>query len=144
MYKFLLDTHSTIRYVVLALLLIVILKSLMGWLGKKPFTGTDNKLALFLLISSHIQLLVGLFLYTQSAFVQFNSSTMKDKMTRYWSVEHITMMIIAIILITAAKSSLKRLTTAESKHKRLFIFNTIALIIVIAAITMSGRGLLNF
>jgi uncharacterized membrane protein len=144
MYKFLLDTHSSIRYVVLALLLIVILKSLMGWLGKKPFTSADNKLALFLLISSHIQLLVGLFLYSQSAFVQFNSSTMKDKMTRYWSVEHITMMIIAIILITAAKSSLKRLTTDESKHKRLFIFNTIALIIVIVSISMSGRGLLNF
>jgi len=116
----------------------------MGWLGKKPFTGTDNKLALFLLISAHIQLLVGLFLYSQSAFVQFNSSTMKDKLIRYWSVEHVVMMIIAIILITAAKSSLKRLTTDESKHKRLFIFNTIALIIVIAAITMSGRGLLNF
>lgn len=144
MYPFLLDTHSFIRYIVLALLLIVILKSLMGWLGKKSFTGADNKLALFLLISAHIQLLVGLFLYSQSAFVQFNSSTMKDKMTRYWSVEHIAMMVIAIILITAAKSSLKRLTTAESKHKRLFIFNTIALIIIIVSITMSGRGLLNF
>lgn len=144
MYSLLLDVHSIIRYIVLILLLVVIIKSLLGWLSKSHFTGTDNKLALFLLISAHIQLLVGLALYFTSPFVQFNASTMKDKLTRYWSVEHISMMIIAIILITIAKSSLKRLTTDESKFKRLFIFNAIALLLVVVAITMSGRGLLAF
>lgn len=144
MYDSLFTIHSSLRYIVLLLLLVVIVKSLLGWLNKSQFTGTDNKLALFLLISAHIQLLVGLALYFTSPFVQFNASTMKDKLTRYWSVEHISMMIIAIVLITIAKSSLKRLTTDESKFKRLFIFNTIALIVIVVAITMSGRGLLTY
>jgi NADH:ubiquinone oxidoreductase subunit 2 (subunit N) len=139
---FLVDVHSILRYVVLILLIIVIFKSLAGWLGKKPFQNVDNKLALFLLISAHIQLLIGLVLYFTSDWVNFGN--MKDKVFRYWTVEHITMMIIAIVLITIAKSSLKRLTTDEAKFKRLFIFNTLALIIIIAAIQMSGRGLLNF
>jgi uncharacterized membrane protein len=143
MYDFLLTSHSYLRYVVLILLLIVILKSLMGWLGKKRFEGIDNKLALFLLISAHIQLLLGLGLYFVSPWVRFASGMMKDKTLRYWGVEHIAMMIIAIVLITAAKSSLKRLTTDESKFKRLFLFNTIALIIIIVAIAMSGRGILG-
>jgi uncharacterized membrane protein len=141
MYSFLLQAHSYLRYVVLLLLLVVIIKSLMGWLGKKRFESTDNKLALFLLISAHIQLLLGLGLYFTSPWVKFVSGMMKEKTMRYWAVEHVIMMIIAIVLITAAKSSLKRLTTDESKFKRLFIFNTIALVIIIVAIVMSGRGL---
>lgn len=143
MYSFLLQAHSYLRYVVLLLLLVVIIKSLMGWLGRKRFESTDNKLALFLLISAHIQLLLGLGLYFTSPWVKFASGMMKEKMMRYWAVEHVMMMIVAIVLITAAKSSLKRLTTDESKFKRLFIFNTLALIIIIVAIVMSGRGLLG-
>lgn len=145
MNSFILDAHSFLRYIVLLLLVVVILKSLSGWLGKKPFEKTDEKLALFLLISTHIQMLLGFILYFGlSHLVQFNKTTMKLKMIRYWTVEHITMMIIAVVLITAAKSSLKRLNTHESKHKRLFIFNTLALVIIVAAIIMSGRGLLTF
>lgn len=144
MYSLVLDIHSFLRYIVLVLLVVVIIKSLLGWMGKQPFGKTDGKLALFLLISAHIQLLLGLILYFVSPFVQFQSGMMKDSQLRYWAVEHALMMIIALVLITAAKSSLKRLTTDESKHKRLFIFNTIALLIIVVAIVMSGRGLLNF
>lgn len=136
----LLLTHSLLRYVVLILLLVVIFKSLSGWMGKKTFTKGDEKLALFTLISAHIQLLLGLLLYFVSPLVQFQKGVMKEKMFRYWTVEHIAMMIIAIVLITAAKSSLKRLNTSESKFKRLFILNTLALIIILAAIAMAKRG----
>lgn len=141
-YTPLLTTHSYLRYVVLLLLVIVIIKSLAGWLGKQKFVKSDEKFALFLMISAHTQLLLGLILYFISPWVQFNSGTMKDKLLRYWTVEHSLMMIIAIILITVAKSSLKRLTTDESKHKRLFILNTLALVVIVAAIVMSGRGLI--
>ena len=144
MYSLLLDIHSFLRYIVLLLLVVVILKSLAGWLGNKPFQKVDEKLALFLLISAHIQLLLGLSLYFSSPLVEFSKLTMKVKMLRYWAVEHVSMMLIAIILITIAKSSLKRLTTDQSKFKRLFIFNGLALAIIIAAIVMSQRGLLAF
>jgi len=142
MYQVLQPSHFFLRYGVLALLVVVIITSLMGWLGKKPFTGTNNKLSLFLLIATHLQFLLGLLLYFVSPFVQFNSSTMKDATTRYWTVEHVSMMIIAVVLITVARSTSKKMTEDESKHKRLFIFNTIALLIILAAITMSGRGII--
>ena len=144
MHSALLQTHSYLRYVVLLLLIIVIVKSLMGWLGKQKFTKVDEKLALFLLISAHIQLLLGLALYFVSPYVQFVSGMMKDKTLRYWGVEHALLMIIAIALITVGKSSLKRLHTDESKFKRLFIMNSLAVIIIIVAISMSGRGFFNF
>jgi hypothetical protein len=67
---------------------------------------------------------------------------MKDASARYWTVEHMTMMIIAVVLITVARSTAKKMTADEPKHRRLFIFNSIALIIILASITMSGRGII--
>src|SRR6185295_15630552 len=99
MYTALLHTHSSLRYLVLLLLLTVIAKSLVGWLNQQPFAKMDDKLSLWLLILTHTQFLVGLLLYFVSPFVQFSATTMKDSTTRYWTVEHAFMMLAAIALI---------------------------------------------
>ena len=141
MYNALLHTHSTLRYLVLLLLIAVVVKSLLGWLNKSSFSKLDNKLSLWLLILTHLQFVAGLFLYFVSPFVQFSSTTMKDHTTRYWTVEHGFMMLIAIALITIARVSHKKLATDGAKHKRLFILNALALLIIVIAILFSGRGL---
>jgi uncharacterized membrane protein len=141
MYNALLHIHSPLRYLVLLLLVIVTVKSLLGWLNKRPFSKTDDKLSLGLLIVTHLQFLAGLFLYFVSPFVQFSGTTMKDHTTRYWTVEHVFMMLVAIALITVARVSHKKLGTDEAKHKRLFILNAVALLIIVIAILYSGRGL---
>jgi hypothetical protein len=110
----------------------------MGWMNKSEFTGTDNKFSLFTLIATHTQFLLGLILYFLSPFVVFSGE--RDRMASYWTFEHVTMMIIAIALITAGRSTMKKLPGGPSKHKRLFIFNTIAAVVVIAGIAMSKRG----
>src|SRR5688572_8482126 len=102
MYTGLFHTHSFLRYAVLILLVVVIITSVMGWLNKKPYSSTNNKLSLYLFIATHLQLLVGLILYTQSDWVQFGKLAMKVKQVRYWTVEHISIMLIAIVLITMA------------------------------------------
>jgi cytochrome bd-type quinol oxidase subunit 2 len=142
MYQFLVNLHSGFRYIVLLLLLVVIIKSLQSWLTKKAYTSLDNKLSLWLLIATHLQLVFGLLLYFISPAVQFNSTTMKDASTRYWTVEHFFMMILAIVLITIARISHKKLTSHEAKHKRLFLLNVVALIIIVVAIVSSHRGLI--
>jgi len=143
MYNALLHTHSTLRYLVLLLLIAVVVKSLLGWLNKSSFSKLDNKLSLWLLILTHLQFVAGLFLYFVSPFVQFSSTTMKDHTTRYWTVEHGFMMLIAIALITVARVSHKKLATDEAKYKRLFILNALALLIIVIAILFSGRGLIG-
>ncbi|MFD1000440.1 cytochrome B [Ohtaekwangia kribbensis] len=143
MYTGLLHTHSSIRYLVLLLLIAVIIKSLIGLMNKKPFEKADNMLSLFLLIFTHIQFLAGLALYFVSPFVQFGGQTMSDKMTRYWTVEHITGMLIAVVLITIARSTSKRMSDPVAKHKRLFIFNTIALVIIIAVVLQGGLKIIG-
>ena len=141
----LLHTHSLLRYFVLILLIVVIVNSLLGMMNRKPFGNRDNKLSLFLFIFTHLQLLVGLVLYvlnfTQNRLVQFNASTMKTPGLRYWSVEHIFGMLVAIVLITIARISAKKLADDTAKHKRLFIFNLVALAIIVITISLGDRGL---
>jgi len=133
-------THSVFRYFLLIFLIILIVRSLMAWLNKTPYSNTDEKLSLWLFIVTHTQLFLGLALYFISPLVVFSSSSMKNPSMRYWLVEHISMMIIAIVLITLARTTAKKFTDASAKYKRLFIFNTIALILIIVAIMQSGRG----
>jgi uncharacterized membrane protein len=142
MYINLLHTHSYLRYFVLAFLLIVIITSLLGLLNKKSFGAWDNRFSLILLVTTHIQFLAGLILYFVSPWVRFGAETMKVKETRYWTMEHVLGMLIAVVLITIARSTSKRMVTDQAKHKRLFIFNVIALVIIIATIYLSGRGIL--
>jgi phosphoglycerol transferase MdoB-like AlkP superfamily enzyme len=140
MYPTLLTLHSALRYFILLFLIIVIIKSLMGWQKKEAYTAGDDKLSLWLFILTHTQLLAGLILYFVSPAVVFSGASMKDSLMRYWLVEHNTMMLIAIIFITMARITAKKLTDSTAKHKRLFIFNAIALVIILAAISMTGRG----
>jgi hypothetical protein len=137
-YEIFKDLHSGFRYVVFVLVLLAIIQSLLGWLGKKPYTEVNRRVNLFALISAHTQLLIGIILYFLSPLVQFNSDTMKNDTTRYFTVEHWVMMIIAIILITIGHSKSKKIILPESKHKTIAIYYIIALLIIIGAI-MAGH-----
>ena len=141
MHSSLIYAHSYFRYFLLILLVIVVFKSLMGWLTQRSFTQADDKFSLWLLIATHLQFLVGLVLYFMSDLVKFNSETMKNPAFRYWTVEHSTMMILAVVLITVARITQKKLPTDQAKHKRMFLLNAAALVIIIIAILASGRGL---
>jgi hypothetical protein len=132
------DLHSGFRYIVIVLVLLAIIQSLLGWLGKRPYTELNRKINLFALISVHTQLLIGIVLYFLSPMVQFNSGTMKDAVTRYFTVEHWFGMIIAIVLITIGHSRSKRIASPESKHKTIAVFYLIAFLVIIGTI-MAGH-----
>lgn len=150
MYNGLLHTHSLLRYFILVALIVVIVKALIGLANKQPYGKWDNKLGLYLFIFTHMQLLVGLIIYFMNLFnyserklVDFGSETMSNPGIRYWTVEHVFAMLIAVVLITLARTTSKRMTNDEAKHKRMAIFNFVALAVIIAMIWLSGRPLLS-
>ncbi len=141
MYSFLLKFHSGFRYLVLALVLLAIVQALAGWLGKKEFTEGNRKVALFAMISAHTQLLLGLALYYFSPLVQFSAAAMKNDNLRYWTVEHSVMMLFSLVLITIGHGRAKRAVEAANKHRAILLFYGLALVVVMAAIMLSGRPL---
>jgi hypothetical protein len=141
MYQGLLHVHSGLRWILLVLLVWAIYKSISGWMGKREYQKSDRLSALFALIFTHIQLLIGLGLYFKSPKVRFEPGMMGDSFLRFYTVEHMSMMIIAIILITVGFSTAKRMTDAVAKHKRVAITYGIGLLIILASIPWPFRGL---
>ena len=132
-YEILKSAHSGWRYIVLVLLVIATVQALAGWFGNKNYTEGNRKLNVFTLISAHIQLVFGIVLYFLSPLTKIASS---EPIGRYWKMEHISMMIIAIILITVGNARSKRAGVAVAKHKNVAIFFGLALIIIVSAILM--------
>ncbi len=134
MYDFLQKFHSGWAYLALLLLVITVLNSVIGLTSKKEFTAKDRKIALFGLVFTHIQLLVGLILYFVSPLGKASLGQMSDATARLTSLEHPLMNIIAIVLITIGWSKHKKAATSESKYKTIAIFYGLGLLLILARI----------
>lgn len=143
MYEILFQAHSGLRFVVFFALVIAVVLAFAGWLGNRPYTKGNKSLNLITLISTHLQVVLGLVLYFYSPFVQFGGETMKDSTLRYWTVEHVAMMLIAAVLITVGNAKSKRALNAIAKHRSVAIYFGLALLIIVVAIIQGGRPLLG-
>lgn len=133
MYEILKSAHSGWRYIVLALLIFAVITALSGWLGNKSYTKGNRKLNLFTLISAHIQLLFGLVLYFISPLTKLPAS---EAVGRYWKMEHISLMILAVILITFGNAQSKKMTDELGKHRAIAVYFGLALLFIVGAIFM--------
>ncbi|MFK8037354.1 MAG: hypothetical protein AB8B74_03610 [Crocinitomicaceae bacterium] len=140
MYNGLLHAHSGLRWIALFLIIATIVISFTS--KNKPYSGFEKKLALYTLISFHVQLLIGLFLYfSENGRIDFFEGFMKNDIARFYNVEHIFGMIVAIVLITIGYSKAKRKTEDSAKRKTIKMFYIIGLIIVLYSIPWPFRGL---
>ena len=135
MYNFLQKFHSGWAYLALLFLVITVLNSVIGIISKKEFTAKDRKIALFGLMFTHIQLLVGLILYfvSEVGMKAFSiEGAMKNPSLRLTMLEHPFINIIAIALITIGWSKHKKATTNEAKFKSIAVFYGLGLILILA------------
>ena len=62
MYDFLLAVHNILRWIVLFLLILALVRAYWGWFGKREWTSTDRRVGTYYSVSLDIQLLLGLIL----------------------------------------------------------------------------------
>jgi len=121
----LLHLHNLLRWVILILLLVSIFQAY----SKKESLA---KTSLFLMISAHTMLLIGLYQWLAGRYGLFTAdlpegvSMMKDKFYRFFQLEHPLTMIIAVVLITLARGRAKVLN-----YKKAGQFLLIALILIL-------------
>ncbi|MCS7035219.1 MAG: hypothetical protein RMJ33_02415 [Saprospiraceae bacterium] len=145
MHSLLATLHSYNRYLILAALLFVLFRAFSGWLGRRPYGQADNTGSLVLVSLAHLQLLIGLVMWgftsswTQTAFANMGLA-MKDPNQRYWAVEHLVAMLIAIVLIQLGRTFAKKTADPTAKHRKTAIYTTIAALIII--VTLGQKGLL--
>ena len=137
MYTFIQKFHSGWAYLALLLLVIAVVNSLIGMSSKKEFTAKDRKIALFGLIATHIQLVVGMMLYFVSPLGSAVFGQMKDAALRLTSLEHPLTNLIAITLITIGWSKHKKAESNESKFKSIALFFGLGLLLILIRIPWS-------
>lgn len=134
----LLTLHSIVRWLVLASLLFAIVQSYKGWFTNKEFSKFDNFVRHTTATISHIQLILGLWLYFLSPIIEYflhnYKEAAKQKEIRFFGMEHTLMMLIAIILITIGSAKAKRKSTDKEKFKTMAIWFTISLLIIFISI----------
>jgi len=129
MYSSFVTIHSYVRYALLVMFAVSILNALYKDFAKKPFAkidGTVNRIALSLL---HLQALIGFIIYFQSPKVSFAAGFMKKDIFRYYTVEHISLMLAAVIIATIGIAKAKRKPVGK-QHRTVWIFELISIALI--------------
>ncbi|MDP2337906.1 MAG: hypothetical protein Q8N05_15970 [Bacteroidota bacterium] len=139
MYEVFLMFHSWLRWLLLFSMAVTLIKYLAGWLGNQPWKKLDNVLGIVFTSLMDLQLIFGLGLYfflspvTKQIFANFGAA-MKDAVLRFYAVEHISMMLIALVLVHIGRAKSKKAKIDRNKFKIASIFFLIALALIFAAI----------
>jgi hypothetical protein len=138
MYEILKHTHSGLRWVSLILILWAIFNSITA----KEFTKREKLINLFSMVSLHTQLILGLFLYFISDKVKFFDGWMKEPtgIYRFYGMEHLAGMLIAIALITVGYVKSKKGNSPAEIYKPIKLFYIIGLILILASIPWPFRA----
>lgn len=142
MYTFLLGLHNLLRWIILLLLVINMVRHFAAI--NRPFAAIDIKLGLWLMIFAHIQFVLGLYAWFAGAwgFQSFKNNgaaqVMQNSTERFFAVEHAVSMIIAIALITFARGIYRKQLTDGKKHRRCILLYIVALLIILAMIPWPG------
>ncbi|MFM7007122.1 MAG: hypothetical protein ACKOWX_07695 [Flavobacteriales bacterium] len=132
----LVSAHSGLRWIALVLLIFAIINAFTA----KNYEKKHRMVNLFTMITFHTQLLLGLVLYFTSNKVQFIDGWMKEAMYRFFGMEHLAGMLLAIVAITIGHSKSKKGSDDAAKLKAIKVWYVLALILVLAFIPWPFRS----
>ena len=143
MYSAFLGIHSYLRWVVVILGLLVIVRAIIGITGRRDWGSGDSAGVRFFSIALDVQFLIGLLLYVWlSPFIRDAwadmGATMRNAPLRFFAVEHVTGMLIGIALAHVGKSKIAKAADAAQKHKLAVIFFSLAMVVILLSIPWPG------
>ena len=135
---FFLLIHSLLRWLVLLSLLYAILRAFRGLSKGLAFSKTDNSVRHWTATIAHIQLIAGMILYIQSpvtsSFWRNFAEAIRQVNTTFFGLVHISLMLLAIVLITIGSALAKRKQSDPEKFRTMLIWFSVALLIILLAI----------
>jgi heme A synthase len=142
MYLTVLLLHSWLRW----LALIAGVGATFAALGKGDagLKGAE-RWGLIFMITLDMQMLLGVLLYgvlspyTAAAMRDFGAA-MRDPVLRFWAVEHLTMMVSAVVLVHVGRVLARKTADAGKKRKRFLICFGLALLLILLGIPWPGMA----
>jgi len=148
LYPHLLAFHGLLRWIVLAVAVAAIFVAFSGWSGTKPAGTNLRRFSIIFVIAMDIELLVGLLLFfgaspiTRAALANL-SEAMKQQESRFFTVEHTVLMLLAVICAHVGAALSRKGRTDLMKYRGAAIAYTVALLLMLGGIPW-WRPLLRF
>lgn len=100
------------------------------------------------MISCDLQFLIGIILYfTEGWSANWTnghlSETMHNSAARFFTLEHVVMMLIALIIVHIGRVVVKKAATDLEKHKKTLIYFGVAILLILLAIPWPFRHALG-
>jgi len=138
MYSYLLFFHSVFRWLVVISLSYAVVNAISGWVMRRQFRSSDNTIRQVSTTISHIQLSIGYVLYFESPLIAYfrsdYSAAVQQFELKFFGIIHITLMTIAIFVITIGSSLTKKQASDRGKFQTMAAFFAIALMIIFLAV----------
>jgi hypothetical protein len=134
----LLVLHSAVRWLVLVSMLVTIVRAWHRGRKALPYTRTDDRLRVAALATAHIQAVVGVCLYGISPIIRYFYSAfgeaVHNRQIRFFGMEHSLVMTVAVVVLTMGSARAKRQTTDTGKHKAIWVWYGIALLLILSSV----------
>ncbi|WBV57440.1 hypothetical protein PFY10_03155 [Chryseobacterium daecheongense] len=147
MYQTLTFLHSIFRWLVLISLIYSIFRAYKGYRSNSKFSKTDDSVRHWTATIAHIQLFLGIILYSKSPIVSYfwkNFKVAKDTGDLlFFGLIHISLMLISIVMITIGSALAKRKETDKDKFRTILLWFGVGLLIILIAIPWPFSPLAN-
>jgi hypothetical protein len=128
---FVLQLHAIWRWVLLVAAIVVVIKALVGWLGKRPFTKLDGQLGMAFVTIVDIQVFLGLIIWLFGPMgLQTLSQSMGNAALRFIVLEHPILMLIALAFAHIGRARSKKAVDDTAKHRISFIFYLLSFVFI--------------
>jgi hypothetical protein len=136
LYPIILALHNIVRWIVVVFAVLALVRAFRGWLGKRPWTDLVRRAGVFYGSAMDTQLLLGLLLYvllspiTKAVFADFGA-VMSDAGARFFAVEHLFYMFLAVLFAHLGSFFAKRASEPVAKHRLAAIWYTLSVLAVV-------------
>jgi heme A synthase len=142
MYTAVLLLHSWLRWAALITCLLALARA-----ASDAGSERSEKAGLFFMIAMDLQMLLGILLYaylspTTEAILRDFGGAMRDPIARFWAVEHLTAMVLAVVFAHLGRILARKAKTPAAKRTRLLVCFGLSLLLMLAGIpwTFSRPG----
>jgi hypothetical protein len=137
MYGFLLVLHNVVRSAVLAAGAYALLRALLGWRGRRPWSAADPRAGAFVTVGLDLQFLSGVALALVSPVVRAAVSDLAAMARmadlRFFPLVHVPLMLAALAVAHTGRVWARRAGEPHLRHRRTLEWLVVALGLVLAA-----------
>jgi hypothetical protein len=130
MVSVLLVLHNLVRWVVIILSILALVRAYRGWLSSQAWTPRDRQIGVFFTSALDTQVLLGLLLIVFVGFSNLDG----------FLINHIIPMFVAIVVAHIGSARAQKAADDPAKHRMAALFYSVAVLIILVSIPW-GRPL---